>query len=278
MKRIGKRALLSSGLVAGISALMLSMGATSAQADHVDDAIDGDDVGTNIINGQPAEEDQYPWMVALADSSNPSFNFCGGSLVDDDVVLTAAHCIENDSPGDLVVHHGSIDLDSSDLNTYEVEEIHVASDYNSPVSLANDWGLLKLTEPVADGEAIEMAATDEHNDNDLEVSGWGVDENGSSPSILHWVEVPYVDDEQCEVAFGSDLHADSMLCAGFWEEGGYDACQGDSGGPLMAVDDGQAVQVGVVSWGIGCAEPELPGVYAQVDHFSADAWDVIDSW
>merc|ERR1712200_259966 len=95
------------------------------------------------------------------------------------------------------------------------------------------------------------------------VSGWGtLESGGSSPSELQWVAVPTVTNEQCSQAYNNGI-TDSMICAGL-PEGGKDSCQGDSGGPFVCRDDGKAVLTGVVSFGIGCALPDYPGVYARV--------------
>jgi len=81
-----------------------------------------------------------------------------------------------------------------------------------------------------------------------------------------WVEVPTISDKQCEDLYytaGYDTDP-SMICAGNVAEGGVDACQGDSGGPLVANDQ----LIGIVSWGVGCARPKLPGVYTEVAYYS----------
>merc|ERR1711874_807827 len=93
------------------------------------------------------------------------------------------------------------------------------------------------------------------------VSGWGtLESGGSSPSTLQWVAVPTVTNEKCSEAYSGIT--DSMICAGF-PEGEKDSCQGDSGGPFICEDNGKAVLTGVVSFGIGCALPNTPGVYAR---------------
>jgi secreted trypsin-like serine protease len=81
-------------------------------------------------------------------------------------------------------------------------------------------------------------------------------------------EVPFVDDSQCGQAY-PDLVAEEEICAGYWDEGGVDTCQGDSGGPMFRPDaTGAWIQVGIVSWGNGCARPQFPGVYTQVSTFA----------
>jgi secreted trypsin-like serine protease len=80
--------------------------------------------------------------------------------------------------------------------------------------------------------------------------------------------VPFVDDSQCGQAY-PELVADEEICAGDWDNGGVDTCQGDSGGPMFSKDDSDTwVQIGIVSWGNGCARPQNPGVYTQVSFFA----------
>merc|ERR1711981_1467107 len=95
-------------------------------------------------------------------------------------------------------------------------------------------------------------------------SGWGtLSSGGSATNNLQYVRVPAITNSQCNAAYGGSI-TDTMLCAGYPNVGGKDACQGDSGGPFVCNDNGNAVIAGVVSWGIGCAHPNYPGVYARV--------------
>ncbi|XP_076065174.1 trypsin-1-like [Oratosquilla oratoria] len=100
------------------------------------------------------------------------------------------------------------------------------------------------------------------------VSGWGrLWEHGDRPQVLQKVKVNYIPDDECQKHFtGFTIH-DSEVCAGV-TEGGKDACQGDSGGPLVcSTRDEFPYLAGIVSWGVGCARPEYPGVYTQVSYF-----------
>merc|ERR1719357_1373360 len=132
----------------------------------------------------------------------------------------------------------------------------------------NDFIILKLSSALTfndDVGAICLPDPDHAPDATGEtcfVSGWGtLESGGSSPSALQWVAVPTVTNQQCSQAYSGIT--DSMICAGF-PEGGKDSCQGDSGGPFVCEDNGKAVLTGVVSFGIGCALPNTPGVYARV--------------
>ena len=98
---------------------------------------------------------------------------------------------------------------------------------------------------------------------DCIVTGWGtLYESGSSPEILQKVTIPVMDDKTCQFYMAGGSIKESMLCCGY-NEGGKDSCQGDSGGPLYC----NGVQAGIVSWGVGCARPQQPGIYTEVSYF-----------
>ncbi len=133
-----------------------------------------------------------------------------------------------------------------------------------------DWALVKLAEPI-DQPTLKIATDGAYDEGTFTVAGWGADkEGGSQQRHLLKADVPFVPDSDCQGAY-SELVADEELCAGLLDTGGVDSCQGDSGGPMFRKDDSDEwVQVGIVSWGQGCARPDYPGVYTQVSHFAAD--------
>ncbi|WP_158630510.1 serine protease [Glycomyces terrestris] len=248
-------------IAAGLGAAALALSTAGANAEEPSG---GGDFDAQIIGGDPAAEGQFPWIVALADASDPSFNYCGGQLVEQDVVLTAAHCTEGSDPADVVIRHGGTDITRTEV--YEVAEIVVADGYDG-ATMANDWALVKLAEPIAGAATVPLADADTKDWGTLTVAGWGTTETGSGSQDLLHVDVPYVTDDECAGAYGGEFDAASMICAGDLEHGGVDSCQGDSGGPLVSAD---GVLVGVVSWGHGCAEAGKPGVYANVGLLHGD--------
>ncbi|SDD90059.1 S1 family peptidase [Glycomyces harbinensis] len=239
----------------GLGAAALALGTTGANAEEA--APEGG-FDAQIIGGQPAEEGQFPWIVALADAGDPSFNYCGGQLIAEDVVLTAAHCTEGTAAADVVIRHGGTDITQTDV--YEVAEIVVADGFDGS-TMVNDWSLIRLAEPITGAETLPLADADTKDWGTLTVAGWGTTESGSTSQDLLYVDVPYVTDGECDGAYGAEFDDATMLCAGDLANGGVDSCQGDSGGPLVSAD---GVLVGIVSWGYGCAEAGNPGVYANV--------------
>ncbi|MFB9660482.1 serine protease [Glycomyces mayteni] len=262
------------GLAAGLGAVALAWGAVAAGAEEPSE----DGFEAKVVGGEPAAEGQYPWLVALGHAGEGTpfdRQFCGGSVIADTVVITAAHCVEDAAAEDLAVFSGSVDLESDDLVETAVADVHIAHDYDAPVESANDWALLLLDEPL-DLDAVEVG-TEPTEFDVLETAGWG--ETGSGyPTVARWVEVPFVDDDACADAYGDAFDAQTMLCAGDLEHGGVDSCQGDSGGPIMAEEDGELILAGIVSWGAGCAEPGSPGVYAEVADFNSAIDDVLEDW
>ncbi|MBB5786072.1 hypothetical protein HD601_000647 [Jiangella mangrovi] len=237
----------------------------------LDQTFEALDVLPRIVGGEPAAEGDYPWMVRL----DIAGGLCGGALYAPDLVLTAAHCV---SPGtgpntDITAMIGSVDLESEDI--VEVGGNHVWSGNAEGIGGGYpDWALIQLDEPVEGVPTLPITTTGEYDEGDFTVAGWGADaEGGDQQQFLLEAEVPFVGDAECLASYpdgeGWGFVGEIELCAGF-AEGGIDSCQGDSGGPLFREDDeGETVQVGIVSWGNGCARPDYPGVYTQVSAVAA---------
>lgn len=245
------------GLASAFSILALSGTAMAEQTNFM------------IVNGVPEHDiDNIPWQVALL--RGPAVvrdQFCGGSIVDANWVLTAAHCVENRLPESVDVLGGTVKL-SHGGQRVDVAQIMLHPKWGTTAkSLDYDAALLRLAEPLAVGSPIQLAdaSTPLDDGNGLLVSGWGaIHENGPSTNQLQYVEVPVYNQQQCVQDVGASL-TDNMLCAGF-VGGGSNSCQGDSGGPLFTIENpiSDTRLAGIVSWGYGCARPNLPGVYTRV--------------
>lgn len=227
----------------------------------------------------PAQKGAQPWMVALVDSDTKNAHkgqFCGGSLIAPQWVLTAAHCLEGTDASGVDVVIGRHTLSSNEGERIPAAELalHVGyPDYSDGQD--NDIALIRLSRPATKGTPIKLVNDANEYVDDAgtlaRVTGWGVltEDGDDAPDVLHGVNVPVVTQTACQAVYGSDLLPDG-LCAGR-EEGGADSCYGDSGGPLVGRDrNGHPVQIGVVSWGDECGAAGNYGVYARLTEY--DSW------
>lgn len=266
-----------------------------------------------VVGGYATETGEYPFQVALLftnsldDSADSQLNaqFCGGSLIAPNWVLTAAHCLVMAGaplPAEqITVLAGANDLTEGTRHLAAEVIVHENYDQNA---LDNDLGLIRLATP-ATQKPVKLTAKDVE-DGRVTVTGWGRMENGGFPRNLLKAQMSLYPNQTCnsgikkiygedmkyvlsryvgrfrmsedvldqigpalEPAMGDPLTG-NMVCAGE-PDGARDACQGDSGGPLFKEGAGGPVQIGIVSWGEGPLDAEMPcghrnayGVYTRI--------------
>ncbi|CAI6356349.1 unnamed protein product [Macrosiphum euphorbiae] len=234
-----------------------------------------------IVGGTGSTFGEWPWQVLVREATWLGLftkNKCGGVLITQRHVITAAHC----QPGflaNLVAVFGEYDIsgevESKRSISKNVKRVIVHRQYDA-ATFENDIALLELESPVSyDQHIVPICMPDDEDDftgRMAVVTGWGrLKYGGGVPSILQEVQVPIIENQVCQDMFETAGHTKSILssflCAGY-ANGQRDSCEGDSGGPLMIEkDNGRWTLIGTVSHGIKCAAPYLPGVYMRTTYY-----------
>ncbi|CAD7089403.1 unnamed protein product [Hermetia illucens] len=218
-----------------------------------------------IIGGYETTVDHFPYQISIRFLGS---HRCGASLIQPNFILTAAHCVYGATTLFLRFVAGSSFRNSGGESLY-VGKVIIHEDYE-PSTGTNDVAVVRmdgfyeytnLIQPIA----LASKAQRFRIGTKAVVSGWGTEEEGASviPVQLRYTYVYGFDFDECAEAY-TEINpvVPGMICA-FYPGGGKDACQGDSGGPMVVGDK----QIGIVSWGQGCARAEYPGVYTDVAYY-----------
>jgi secreted trypsin-like serine protease len=263
MSRLASAALVALGLAEGARIKRHNSTASCGEK--------GSSVGGQIVGGEAADQCEWKWQVGLTRSSSPSLPFCGGMLVSEEWVLTAAHCVT--APDFFVVLGDWKPRNPSDY----VQKIRASEVYRHPrysSSFSHDYALVKLERPAAFSACVGtvcMPTEDVAAGSTCWITGWGtLRSGGSQPDTLQEVAVNIISNDDCVNKYGytSSQIDDSMVCAQGRNSNGEvtDACQGDSGGPLVCENGGIWSIYGATSWGRGCAGANYPGIWARVNY------------
>lgn len=258
--------LLPRWLALGFAAVLVAGGQAARAAD-----------APEIIGGVTAADGRWPTQVSIQVGSLPSHT-CGGTLIAADWVMTASHCFHN-SRGQLVVRASDLTIVAGTNNNSNgsgqrrgVTRLIVHPSYDATTD-DNDIALVQLASSVTINNPTMLATpvTDAAwagAGQTVTATGWGNTNAAgaaSYPALLQQVDLTVTSQTSCNTAYGGDITA-NMICAA---APGKDTCQGDSGGPIFASNHaGGVIQVGITSFGIGCAQAAYPGVYTRVSRYN----------
>ncbi|MED6248186.1 hypothetical protein ATANTOWER_028414 [Ataeniobius toweri] len=233
-----------------------------------------------IVGGVDAAIGAWPWQVDIQKSKE---HVCGGSIITENWVLSAAHCFPDPSDVSLyILYVGRYQLNgvNQQQSIHYVNRIVIPPGYQDPNN-GKDIALLQLSTPVVWSDYVQPVCLPESGTlfpagMNCYVTGWGnirEDVPLTGSGTLQEVQVPILSQSSCQEMYQTDPMEKvdilyDMICAGY-QEGGKDSCQGDSGGPLVCkMINGTWVQAGVVSFGDGCAKRNKPGVYTRLTSYT----------
>ncbi|XP_064471947.1 venom protease-like [Ornithodoros turicata] len=240
---------------------------------------------SKVVGGKVADPGSWPWMAAIYLKTDGDHKVsCGGALVSERHVVTAAHCVtvgakaRSIHPRYVSVRLGDHDLSTLDDNTAPVD-VDVASIARHPSydprRFSGDVAVLTLATPVTFNEYVRPLCLPFGHLEGKDISGyhgfivgWGATKfEGSGSDVLREAQVPIWEEDKCRKAYERHVPiVKTQLCAGDGL-GKKDTCQGDSGGPFVLPHDRRFYIVGVVSSGKDCATPGFPGIYTRVTSF-----------
>ncbi|XP_048471463.1 transmembrane protease serine 5-like [Rhincodon typus] len=227
-----------------------------------------------IVGGQEAKMGNWPWQVTLYNNYQ---HMCGGSIINRYWIITAAHCVyRSPHPYSWLVYAGILDRQVilfSSVTSYSVEKIIYNDNYDDDTH-DSDIALMKLKKPVEFSNTVRAVCLPPYNQQFIPgkqcwITGWGHAKIDAyqTENTLKEASVPLISTKMCNSScMYNGAISSRMFCAGY-KAGKVDACQGDSGGPLVCENVQAWHLTGVVSWGIGCAEANHPGVYTKVSEF-----------
>ncbi|MFP2956272.1 trypsin-like serine protease [Myxococcus sp. 1LA] len=250
-----------------VGAMSLLVGCGPELVDEQSETVTPATIEQDIVGGTATTINANPWQVSLRRGGH----WCGGSILNKDWILTAAHCVDGYTVSSIVAGSTSSSSTSSG-QTRNVAQVIIHEDYGSA---GNDVALLRLATSL-DLNGTTVAAIPRVSAADAasgatnpgvvaRVTGWGaIYSNGPSSSTLLAADVNLISNTEAQSSYPNEYIGPDQIGA---KAPGKDSCQGDSGGPLTVDHNGTRKLAGVVSWGYGCADARYPGMYARVSHF-----------
>uniref|UniRef100_H2XY98 Peptidase S1 domain-containing protein n=1 Tax=Ciona intestinalis TaxID=7719 RepID=H2XY98_CIOIN len=226
-----------------------------------------------LLGGRESRRAEFPWLVSLQSDGD---HICGGTIISDRHILTAAHCFDEHDPLGFMVVTGANDLRplDSEALSYRVHSAQIHRTYDQTAYIP-DWdiAILEVERRFQFSQFASSACLPGDNiwfrpGKRCHVAGYGRrSENGLDPYLQYNIETPILTHNICNKGGYEGSISERMICAGYPSTGGT-VCVGDSGGPLLCeANDNKWYLAGVVSWSIGCAERKKPDVFTNVQYF-----------
>ncbi|XP_072920642.1 uncharacterized protein [Hemitrygon akajei] len=252
----------SVGAISGFSLRLCASNRTCGQVNGPEPHVHG---------GRVSLPGEWPWQISLHLKKKGKFRHsCGGSIISDHWIITAAHCFESAEKNKMWRIYAGITTLSDITNEtpfYEIERIIIHENFNSDTEDC-DIALLKLKQAIVFNDyqmPICLPASEKQvpSGSQCWVTGWGETKAGKTSQILLNTNVPVIDNERCQTYYSGSIITENMVCAGKGDEE-VDTCKRDTGGPLACKHNGKWYLVGITSWGHGCGEEGRPEVYTRL--------------
>ncbi|XP_070508844.1 trypsin 3A1-like [Chironomus tepperi] len=230
-----------------------------------------------IVGGEPADIERFPHMLALLDLSWGGF-ICGASVIHAQWSLTAAHCLEFDTPAIMINLRGGSSSRVSGGFLFFVDSYTLHPQYDTDwldfdiaiIRVADDSPLTGLNVAVVPISPIcDSACCQTCDPEPVTITGWGIDDNGVIPQLLNQITLPIYNHAECDTKWG--WIPEFFFCV--WAGNGQDSCNGDSGSPLVRDVNGQRFQIGLVSFGSStCGDGSFPSVNTRIEYPGVRNW------
>ncbi|KAM5217711.1 serine protease 38 isoform 1-T1 [Hipposideros larvatus] len=225
-----------------------------------------------IMGGMDTPEKKWPWQVSV---HYGGFHICGGSIIHEYWILSAAHCFSRNRDSaafDMYVGLVNLKVAGSHTQWFEVNKVILHHTYEMYHPIGGDIALVQLKTRIVFSDSVlpVCIAPPDVNLQNLTcwTTGWGLISPKGASNHLQEAQLPLIPLRLCQLLYGHTSYLlPDMMCAGDLRNG-KTPCEGDSGGPLVCEFNRVWVQIGIVSWGRGCAFPMYPAVYARVSYFS----------